>query len=402
MKRDDIVKKLELRTKPDFLQEAGGLITTYSYWYKAANKNDIPWPKSKIGKEYEKTREMMLLREYFGGMDLEDYVVFMESIMEKSEKYLKEFFKENKDIVELFYIHKFSDIYQLSFLSNAIINKDTVAAKDYSSEDFLLDLVLAFLDILEKDDVYIEKINLKTKEDIVTEIENLDLLELIMDSYLEDKDSMNMVRSLKNYKDIHRRLIPLLENLERIISEEFYIIEDRFKQYTLELNKNNFQYCIDLMSELGLDKTYDIIEGKITVGFRVVLNNYTSIMLPIEKLKNSKMFLGLLMEDLIEFKESKFKYEVFQRKLKSLSDPTRYSIISLLREKPYFVKELADEIHLSPPTLSYHLNMLQLDGFIRLKVEGKRNYYSLRKNAFKELGEAFIELANSIKEEEDD
>ncbi len=74
-----------------------------------------------------------------------------------------------------------------------------------------------------------------------------------------------------------------------------------------------------------------------------------------------------------------------QKFVKILSDKKRFEMIELLGKKPHYVHELAAELELTPPTVSYHLNsMLELN-LVSVERGNNRTYYSLKKETVREL-----------------
>lgn len=403
MDREKLIERLKIKTEPNFLAEVGGLIHDFSYWYKGNNKDEIPWEISKPVFENKKFIKIKSIKESLSDMKVDDYLEFTVSIRKKSKKFLEKFFENNEDIVDLFYIYKYDDEGQFPFFLDILGNVDEDSIKDYSKEDFFFDFFLTFLDYFEYDYELAENITeISEKKDIYKEYENLNQLDIILNSNLKDKDTLSIVRALKNWESIYERLLVLIEKLEPIIIEDFHIIKDRYEESISKMIKDYYSFPLEVISKIGLKDIEYRNDEIISIGSRIIRYNSTSVYFPLVKLKKLKINVGLLMEDLIEYNKSDYDEEVFQRKLKSISDPTRFNIITLLMERPYYVKELAEAMHLSAPTLSYHLNMLQIDGFLGLKVKGKRTYYFLRKEAFLEIGENFIELSKGIKEEESD
>lgn len=403
MDREKLIERLKIKTEPNFLAEVGGLIHDFSYWYKGNNKVEIPWEISKPVFENKKFIKIKSIKESLSDMKVDDYLEFTVSIRKKSKKFLEKFFENNEDIVDLFYIYKYDDEGQFPFFLDILGNVDEDSIKDYSKEDFFFDFFLTFLDYFEYDYELAENITeISEKKDIYKEYENLNQLDIILNSNLKDKDTLSIVRALKNWESIYERLLVLIEKLEPIIIEDFHIVKDRYEESISKMIKDYYSFPLEVISKIGLKDIEYRNDEIISIGSRIIRYNSTSVYFPLVKLKKLKINVGLLMEDLIEYNKSDYDEEVFQRKLKSISDPTRFNIITLLMERPYYVKELAEAMHLSAPTLSYHLNMLQIDGFLGLKVKGKRTYYFLRKEAFLEIGENFIELSKGIKEEESD
>ncbi|MGM0432291.1 MAG: ArsR/SmtB family transcription factor [Spirochaetota bacterium] len=72
--------------------------------------------------------------------------------------------------------------------------------------------------------------------------------------------------------------------------------------------------------------------------------------------------------------------------LKALGDPKRLNILRQLRKRPQFSKELADQLHLSAATVSYHMDILFRAELIKIeRPEGRRFYYALNPKGIEKL-----------------
>jgi DNA-binding transcriptional ArsR family regulator len=74
-----------------------------------------------------------------------------------------------------------------------------------------------------------------------------------------------------------------------------------------------------------------------------------------------------------------------QKFIKILSDKKRFEMIELLGKKPHYVHELAAELELTPPTVSYHLNSLTDLNLASIERGNNRTYYFLKKDIVREL-----------------
>ncbi len=66
-----------------------------------------------------------------------------------------------------------------------------------------------------------------------------------------------------------------------------------------------------------------------------------------------------------------------QNTMKALSDPTRRTILNLLKKKRLSAGEIADNFDMSLPAVSKHLNILKDADLIRDQREGKYIFYEL-------------------------
>jgi DNA-binding transcriptional ArsR family regulator len=74
---------------------------------------------------------------------------------------------------------------------------------------------------------------------------------------------------------------------------------------------------------------------------------------------------------------------------RALGDDTRLRILRLLRDRDWYLTEIAERLALSKPTIKHHLAHLRAAGLVTLTEEGGLSYYSLRRER---LDDASIEL----------
>ncbi len=64
---------------------------------------------------------------------------------------------------------------------------------------------------------------------------------------------------------------------------------------------------------------------------------------------------------------------------RALGDGTRLRILRLLRDRDWYLTEIAERLELSKPTIKHHLAQLRAAGLVTLTEEGGLSYYSLRR-----------------------
>jgi ArsR family transcriptional regulator len=71
--------------------------------------------------------------------------------------------------------------------------------------------------------------------------------------------------------------------------------------------------------------------------------------------------------------------------LKALSDPTRRAILELLREGPRTAGDIAEQFHVSKPTISHHLDLLRQAELVTSHKQGLYITYSLSTTVLDDL-----------------
>ncbi len=78
---------------------------------------------------------------------------------------------------------------------------------------------------------------------------------------------------------------------------------------------------------------------------------------------------------------------------RALGDDTRLRILRLLRDRDWYLTEIAERLELSKPTIKHHLAQLRAAGLVTLTEEGGLSYYSLRRDR---LDDASTELKHYL------
>jgi predicted transcriptional regulator len=81
--------------------------------------------------------------------------------------------------------------------------------------------------------------------------------------------------------------------------------------------------------------------------------------------------------------------------LDALGHPTRRQILTLLRDTPRAVGEIAAELPVSRPAVSKHLRQLEAAGLVEHSEAGTRNIFQLRRAGF-EAARGYVESARAI------
>ncbi len=77
---------------------------------------------------------------------------------------------------------------------------------------------------------------------------------------------------------------------------------------------------------------------------------------------------------------------------KSLQDPTRRSILNMLKKRDMSAGEIADSFSMSKPSVSYHLDLLKQAGLVSARREGQYIFYSLETTVLDESISWFMDL----------
>ncbi|HEY4537955.1 MAG TPA: metalloregulator ArsR/SmtB family transcription factor [Erysipelothrix sp.] len=218
----------------------------------------------------------------------------------------------------------------------------------------------------------------------------------------------------------HIELLDCAEAVKYDIVKYFIEIERIYEDFIVLLNEINrvyskfsekYQYLIDAkfnqglypnhIKDLAVDRFVDLDSFSVheveNFHFAYSLINYKG---QITKLgiDESELFFvqyGILESELEKIeKQDEKKIENIQQQIMALGDHKRFSIFTMLLDKEYYLKEIADSLNLSPSTVSHHMDILTTAGLLRLRSKGKRIYYSINKEEIKRIADYFAAIAD--------
>jgi hypothetical protein len=79
--------------------------------------------------------------------------------------------------------------------------------------------------------------------------------------------------------------------------------------------------------------------------------------------------------------------------LKALADETRLQILNLLQGRELYAQEIVDQLDISQPAVSRHLNLMATAGVLRIRREGNAKYYTVNNETLARLADALRTLA---------
>lgn len=230
-----------------------------------------------------------------------------------------------------------------------------------------------------------------------------DILELIMLTSYPDEVKFAMIKLYSKPELYYKEFLDLLSKSISIVKKYYYLIEKRREEkkeyYKSEEGFHRLQALFHMVNFEESFKNATVHkdgEGVIYVSLLGV--QYNTAMLNGSLIKNSEedfsIYLGIIIEELNNYsKTGKLSKEKMMEWAKAVGDYTRFEILEILRERPYFVKELADKLKMSSASLSHHLNLLNSSGFLKFYVEERKVFYELNREVLKSLGEYYLEMA---------
>jgi hypothetical protein len=74
--------------------------------------------------------------------------------------------------------------------------------------------------------------------------------------------------------------------------------------------------------------------------------------------------------------------------LKALADETRLQILSLLQGRELYAQEIVEQLEISQPAVSRHLNLMAAAGVLQIRREGNAKYYTVNRETLRRLADA--------------
>jgi DNA-binding transcriptional ArsR family regulator len=71
--------------------------------------------------------------------------------------------------------------------------------------------------------------------------------------------------------------------------------------------------------------------------------------------------------------------------LQTLADPTRFHIVEVLRGGECSVNDIVEKFEIDQSGVSRHLRILQEAGFVEVRPDGQKRFYSLRPEPFQDM-----------------
>ncbi len=311
----------------------------------------------------------------------------------KDSKFWKELTKEEKD-----------DVFKAPYLSSWVQNNDVSSIKDIDISMFLYMNLEMFEDVYSNEgslNCELQSLenhsfrNSTWKEKIDIKLE--DILFLIENTGFSASKKFEIIKIYIDSERIYKEFQDKIGACEEIVKKYYYLVEDRFNRIV-----NNFKADKDTKKFLAMANVMslkDLYSKEIIVRFSSIQYNGGGFRLSYKESVKTKIIIGIMLFDLCDysmsFEDSKDK---IIEECKAIGDETRFTILSRISERPYYVKELADEMDLTSASISHHLSILFQAGFIEPTVKDRKTYYNIKEEAIIDLGQKLISMGNSLKQ----
>ncbi len=180
------------------------------------------------------------------------------------------------------------------------------------------------------------------------------------------------------YNEVQSILAETVELLKSRHSEDIAMMEEGFFEYW-----NDYQQKNDVIETIK-EKTG--VSWKESAAGAVILPQLFQpfgVGLSTDEenpLKQDIIRIGIMLDENFVLTVKRIKTEDIVNIGKIFSDKSKVDILELSGKKPYYGKELAEELKLSTATISYHVSVLLKQGFLKAEVDSNKVYYSLNRN----------------------
>lgn len=383
--------KIKTSNKPNFFEEAIYLAVNAAQWEGDFKKEDFHLIKE--SERFIKTQEEI-------DLEFEDVYNFQVNILSeavpifKGDTFWDEVTKvEEEDVFKSSYLHAWAQNYEILSINEINIEEflymNLEIFEDIYSNKGSLDGELSSLENhCFRNSIWKNEIDIKL-EDILWLIENT------------ESSADKKFEIIKIYIDCERVFKEFQEKIgacEYIVNKHYHLIEDRFEEVA-----NNFELYKDtekFLEMANVKSLKDHYSEDIVIRFSGVSYNGGSFRVSSKKDLDTKVIMGIMLFELYDYSLSfEGTKDKIIEKCKAIGDDTRFTILNLISERPYYVKELAEKMGLTSASISHHLTILFQAGFIEPTVKDRKTYYNIKDEAFTELGEQLIRIGKDISNE---
>ncbi|WP_167954906.1 winged helix-turn-helix domain-containing protein [Anaerosporobacter faecicola] len=249
----------------------------------------------------------------------------------------------------------------------------------------------AFMDVMEpEEENCLEEDEVYNLESLVTYLEN---------TSLDSEICFEILKIYKNRESYFERLRLLIDKgiqLMKDCQQEIFYLEKEFVSYWAEKEKEK-SIIARLQDELNVQWIHSAKETILTMTI-INLSRVTITLEDTHDMAKEVITMGAVLNTNLATTLPVVSKDKLLKIGKVLADKSKLEILELVSKKASFGKEIAADLKLSTPTISYHMNTLVEVGFVKVEVLSGRIYYSMDLNKIKDnldkIKAYFEELAN--------
>lgn len=260
-------------------------------------------------------------------------------------------------------------------------NKTGALSKDEIDDlvnEFIIDTVSGFSERVRNKEVRLDSL-----EDLLTYMDANDVADetklLLIDIY------HNRYKAIEDIVELLRKCAPICQDYFHIIKEDFD------KAVELVSDRDSIKKLLDLDASIKIN-LHEEIDAFLSIS------SFNGLSL-IKGLDGFLIYVGIYFFDYLRLKtENRFNDTQIINDLKALGDATRLKIVHLLAEEKMYVQEVANELGLTPATISHHVDVLLKSELISITLDTEKPktiYYELNNGKLKSLGNTIQALADN-------
>lgn len=208
-------------------------------------------------------------------------------------------------------------------------------------------------------------------------------------------DLIAFLESLSFESEVKWEIIKIFNNQEvlynevhSLLAETTQLMVSRHQTSIRKLEKAFYEYWSEFQNENDIIET---IKEKLSISWErrsagtILLPHLFqpfSVALSMDAEELSKpdiLRIGIMMDENFILTGKRIKTADIVNIGKLLGDKSKVDILELAGRKPFYGKELANELQLSTATISYHVNSLLSEGLLKAEVNANKVFYSLNR-----------------------
>lgn len=328
-------------------------------------------------------------------------LIYMSVNYEREEKDVENMFllyDNTKEMHKTIHMNKIKK-YIETFKKNMIMEKeemDMFFLPNINGNNSIADFLCEYLDIKDVEKLAYDSENcsddmlrIKLINSINEELEEKNYS--VLDSKCSTNDYIKALEKLEFKEDTNWKFIKIFmdplkyyKSLAKIIMDNKDIfhnaykeVESNVKEFVIKLEENKEDMFNKLKKNIGLhDEAYDnVIIYPSVARYRTIKTRL--------KEKKEIMYYGINFDILFNLSNGVYDNVKLVRKLKILSDKSKFEILQLLKEKSMFGQEIAQKLKLTTATVSHHMNSLICANFVYMERKNGKTYFTLNNDEIK-------------------
>ncbi|MCH5279442.1 MAG: helix-turn-helix transcriptional regulator [Christensenellaceae bacterium] len=227
--------------------------------------------------------------------------------------------------------------------------------------------------------------------------------DLFNDDRYDEERFLKFIDSINVAASVRRKVLDLYNNFDAYVDELIDLLRPVVDAVITarplyENSLNEFEQEFDRIENLS-----DYMDSK--YGFLLPdaesYDVYPCVLIPNKLsvkdggLGNVEIFIGVALNAITRLLYSGRENKRLTSMLRAIADETRLEILHYLFNRPSYAFEIADTFSISPSSVSYNMNKLTLNGFVRLTLRGGKAYYEPNKGTIKSFIEDFTKYVYS-------